>query len=183
MRLEAEVKELNWKKRNTVLASSNLAAIEPANTSNLFDGGQSLGSLSENHVEIPVYGRELVIDPNAREASIATARSAAEMRPELMFDFTYSGENGRDGLARIRRYGYLTDFRYHCGDEDVYIDAAFKRVNYVPADGNSLHGNILTLGGQDKFFDDRLHLYGIFNIEEYPDRLKTRPTGEIGAAL
>jgi tetratricopeptide (TPR) repeat protein len=179
-RLEAQVKDSDWKHRESAGVATELLGLEPANTSVAFDLGQAYSNLRMTHKAMDTYGQELQVDPHEREAAEALERAGLELAPQALLGFDFFNQSGRQGLAAITRFRYSSAVRVPLGDEDEYVSAGFSRVDYVPhADGGPLEGNILSGGWQTKCWD-RFYTYGLVNVEEYRDRLSPRPTFDAG---
>jgi tetratricopeptide (TPR) repeat protein len=180
-RLEGALKDNSWRHYAEIPIAHKLIDLEPSNTSALFDLGQDFGALKQNHNEMQLYSQDLEIDPTEYEAGTALQRSGLELRPQATAGVDFFQERGRDGLADIQRTFYRSQFRYPFGDEDQYVSLGFTRANLVPKEGGPLAGNILSAGFQDKFScDDRLTVFGLYNLEMFRDRLRDRVTFDMG---
>jgi hypothetical protein len=153
-----------------------LLALEPSNTSALFDLGQAYGSVKQTRHALAPFGEAVHIDPGEREAAIALGRAGAEMSPQLRLGFDFFNQVGRDGLARITRTHYLSIARLPYGDEDEYVDLGFVRASLAPPNGRTVEGNNLVGGFQAKSCDERLFVFGQGNLEAYRDQFSDRVT-------
>jgi tetratricopeptide (TPR) repeat protein len=179
-RLEAQVKDTTWRPRAVIPVATKLLVLEPSNTSVLFDLGQAFGSVRETSRALEPFGEMLRIDPNEREAAVASERASEEMRPQLRLAFDFFDQNGRDGLARIDRTRYLSIVRLPYGDEDQYFDLGFGRTSLTPHDDHTLDGNSLIFGFQAKTCNDHLYIFGQGDVQQFPDRISDRVTFDTG---
>jgi tetratricopeptide (TPR) repeat protein len=178
--LEGEVKDRYWQPYSIIPVARKLLALEPSNTSALFDLGQDYGSVRQTRHALEPFGEMLNIDPGEREAAAALTRAGLEMRPGLRLSFDFFGQVGRDGLARIQRTRYTSVVRLPYGDEDEYVDLGFARIQLSPHNDRPLEGNALIAGFQAKECDERLFVFGQANLEAYRDRLGDRVTFDSG---
>ncbi len=179
-KVEAEEKAKDWLHFTDIKIAKDLLTLEPSNTSVLFDLGQQYSILQQTHNAIATYSQDLQVSPREREAAIAVERASLEMSPQLWINGNAFAGKGFNNLVNITRLRAGGDFRWPYGDENEYVGLGFSRVDYIPGGPyRNLEGNILTALYQGKCFD-RLFFGGVGNIENYPDRLKTRPTGDIG---
>jgi tetratricopeptide (TPR) repeat protein len=181
-RLEGEVKDNLWRNYAVMPISRSLIALEPSNTSALFDLGQDFGALRQTYNAMQLYGQGLAIDPSEYEAATALQRASLETRPQATTGVDFFQDRGRDGLAHIQRTFYRSQFRWPFGDEDQFVSLGFTRANLVAKEGGSLAGNILSAGFMDKFCcDDRLSVFGQANLEMFREDLSNRVTFDTGA--
>ena len=179
--LEGEVKDDFWRHYEATPIAKSLVALEPSNTSALFDLGQEFSCLRLTHAAIEQYAQDVTIDPNEYEAMTALGRAGLELRPRAIAGVDFFGEKGFDGLAHIQRTYYRSQVQLPFGDEDEFFSFGFTRGNLVPADDRPLEANILSAGWQEKFCcDGRLLLYGQGNLELYPNRFHDRVTFDAG---
>jgi tetratricopeptide (TPR) repeat protein len=179
--LEGEAKsKKDFRNYEAVPVYQSLIAIEPGNTEALFDLGQVYGALKQNHNELPTYGQLLKVDPLHRDGMVATERSDLELMPQVRPYLDYFRQSGRDGLAHISRTFYGGTVRYPFGDENEFVSLGFSRALLVPPGAPPLPGNLFSLGGSKKFCDCRLLLDGVVNFEDFRNRLRDKPTFNVG---
>jgi tetratricopeptide (TPR) repeat protein len=178
-RLEAEAKDKDWRHREVIPVLTSLLSLEPANTAAAYDLGQTYSNLCQTHHAIDTYAQEVQIDVHEREAALSLERATLELAPQGIGVFDFFNESGRQGLADITRVRLGSEVRIPYGDEDEYFSFGFSRVEYLPRHDSALEGNILSGGFQAKACD-RFYAFGLFNLEDYPDRLKPRLTFDTG---
>jgi tetratricopeptide (TPR) repeat protein len=180
--LEGEAKSLKgWRNYAAVPVYKSLIDVEPDNEEALFDLGQVYGDLRQTRNALPVFGEVLAVEPQHREAQIASERAGLELQPWLHPDVVYFRQRGFNGTAQIDRLAYGGALGVPFGDENEWLGLAFHRVRYAPPDDRPLDGNIVSAHAQVKCCDERLLLYGQLNGEFFPDRLHNRPTYDAGA--
>jgi tetratricopeptide (TPR) repeat protein len=180
-RLEAEAKsKKDVRNYEAIGVYKALLALEPDNEEAGFDLGQVYGALRQTRNELAAYAELLRADPIHRDALIAQERAGLELDPQFHLNTLYFRERGRDGLATVTRERLEGTVVLPYGDENEYVQLGYARVRYLPVGAEPLDGNILILRGQNKPCE-RLLLFGQVNFEDYPNRLKDRPTGEAGA--
>jgi predicted Zn-dependent protease len=178
-RLEAEVKDKDWRRRAAIPVATDLLRLEPANTAVAFDLGQDYSTLRQTRRAMDTYSAEMQCDPHEREAGEALERAGLELAPQASATFDFFNQNGRQGLAAITRLRYGSEVRLPTGDEDEYVSTGFSRATYVPDAGGALEGNILSAGFCTRVCDG-LHAYGLGNVEDYADRFSPRVTFDTG---
>jgi predicted Zn-dependent protease len=178
-RLEAQVKDADWRPRAMVPPAKELLQHEPTNTSVLFDLAQGYGNLHLTRPAMDAFAAGLVVDPHERESALGLERAGLELAPQGDLGFDMFHQFGRQFLAAITRLRYGAAVVVPCGEEDEYVSAGFSRVDYIPRDDSPLHGNILSGGFQVKP-SDRCYLFGLANLEDYPDRFSPRVTFDTG---
>jgi len=154
---------------------------EPTNTETLFDQGQVLGALKLTRAELALYSQTLAVDPSHRESMVASERASAELAPQIRSSYNYFRQRGRDGLASIDRHRAQLGVVLPYGDENEYIELGYMRLNYKPLDDQSLDGNSPYFRYSAKFLENRVVAYGQVAVEQYEDRIRTRPTFDVGA--
>ncbi len=178
--LEGEAKaKKDLRNYEAVPAYKALLAVEPGNEEALFDLGQVYGALKQTHNELGEYATLLKEDPVHRESLIASERAGLELDPQLAPRADFFSQRGRDGLARIDRFRFTGAVVLPYGDEDEFVELGFARVRYKPPDDRALDGNIPFVVVQGRPCDPLL-LDARLNFEDYPDRLKDRPTFRAG---
>jgi tetratricopeptide (TPR) repeat protein len=178
-RLEAQVKDSDWRPRAMIPVAKDLLHLEPTNTSVLFDLTQGYGNLRLTQPAIDTFAASLAVDPHEREAGIGLERASLELAPQGIFGFDMFHQFGRHFLAAITRLRYGTTVVVPCGEEDEYVSAGFSRVDYIPRNDSPLQGNILSGGFQVKP-SDCCYVFGLANLEDYPDRFSPRVTFDTG---
>lgn len=180
--MEDRATEYNGIRNLTAIPLYNeLLAYEPANSGAFFDLGQIYSGRRDTDMAIQTYSQLLAVDPQFREAIIATERAKAEDSPTYTGSLLYEDENGRDGLATMKRFRFNNLFTIPIGDENEFVGVGYSRVAYTPADDRTLNGNIPSLVYQKKFpWYDPILFRAVVNLEQYPDRLNTRPTYDAG---
>ena len=159
----------------------DLLDYEPANAGAYFDLGQIYSGRQDTDQALKTYSQLLAVDPQFREAVIASERARAEASPTYTGRIRYEDESGRDGLATMNRFRFSNLFTVPLGDENEFAGIGYSRVAYSPADDTTLDGNILTAVYQQKFpWYDPLLFRGVLNLEQYPDRVSTKPTFDAG---
>ncbi|MGL6095310.1 MAG: tetratricopeptide repeat protein [Fimbriiglobus sp.] len=181
--LEARAKDFKGlRDLSAIPAYKELITAEPDNADALFDLGQIYSARQMTRPAIQTYSDLLAVDPQSREGMIATDRAALEASPTIRTFFRAEHENGRNGLANMDRLFAGMLFTTPLGDENEYLGVGYTRVRYSPtADGGPLSGNMPTLVVQKRvpIYDQTL-FRGVFNVEQFPDRLNTRPTFDTG---
>ncbi|MGE3804770.1 MAG: tetratricopeptide repeat protein, partial [Gemmataceae bacterium] len=178
--LEAEAKHLKgWRNYSAIPVYKNLAAVQPANTEALFDLGQTFGNLKQTNAAIQAFQEALTVQPLHRDSSVSLDRAVMETRPRFFAGADYFDQSGRGGLAQIERLHYGGQFYYVLGDENEWATIGYRRALLVPTDDTDLDGNIITFGCQKKC-DPQCLLSAVFNIEQYENRVETRPTYDAG---
>jgi hypothetical protein len=163
-----------------VPAYGHLIAVEPDNAEARFDLGQVFGTLKLNRRELDQYGHLLALDPTHRDGAVAAERSGLEISPQLRAGTWWFDQSGRDGLASVNRQRETVHAVYPFGDEADFVGVGYSRVQYTPTDDTSLNGNIGSLLFS-KRYDERGVLFGQLNYEQYEDRIRDKPTFELGA--
>jgi tetratricopeptide (TPR) repeat protein len=179
--LEADAKsKKDVRNYEAVPVYKSLLAVEPDNEEALFDLGQVYGALGQTHNEICAYGDLLKAYPVHRDGLIADERANLDLDPQLLVQATFFGQHGRDGLAQIDRLRLATSVVLPWGDEDEFLQLGFARARYKPSGDEPLDGNIPFVRVQEKPCEQLL-LFAQLNYEQYPNRLRDRPTFEAGA--
>jgi tetratricopeptide (TPR) repeat protein len=179
-RLEAEAKsKKDLRNYAAIPVYKSLLEIEPGNEEALFDLGQVFGALRQTHNELGEYGELLKANPVHRDGLIATERAGFELDPALRLGLTGFSQRGRDGLARIDRFRADAEAVLPWGDENEFLELGFARVRYEPPGAPALDGNIPFVRVQEKPCEPWL-LFGQLNYEDYPNRIRPRPTFEAG---
>lgn len=154
---------------------------EPANAGAMFSLGQIYSGRKDTDAALATYSRLLAVDPQFREASVATDRAKAEASPTYTGTLSYEDEFGRNQLVNMRRFRFSNLFTVPIGDENEYVGLGYSRVEYSPGGARTLSGNIPTFVYQQKLpYYEPLLFRSVLNIEQYPDRLSTRPTFDTG---
>jgi tetratricopeptide (TPR) repeat protein len=178
--LEKEAKcDKDWRNLSAVPLYNDLVHKEPNNTDALFDLGQVYGEMKQTHAALESFAQVLAIDPLQREAAIAQERATFELNPRLNVPFGYFNQTGRDGLANIGRLTLGSVITCPYGDENDTVTFGYTRARYIPPGFPDLDGNWLTLGASKQLDPTRV-VYGVANIEQYADRVSTRPTFDLG---
>lgn len=181
IRLESDAKsKKDWRNFTAVPIYEELTHKEADNVDAIFDLGQVFGELKQTHHALDEFSQVLAIDPEHREASIALERASLELNPRLTGLLNYFNQSGRQGLANVARLNYGPLFTCPYGEEDETITVGYSRTRFMPAGYLPLDGNWLTLGASKRCGDTVL-LYGLTNVEQYANRIDTRPTFDIGA--
>ncbi len=179
--LEAEAKSLrDWRNFTAKPIYEKLVAAEPDSVEGFFDLGQVDGQLRQTHNAINAFSQILQIDPLNREAAIALERAELALNPSVSILANAFNQTGRQGEANDSRYRAGALFNYPIGEEDESVGLGYARLDYRLPGFPSLQGDAYTLN-ISKRVDDHLLLYELGNIEDYQNRISTRPTYEIGA--
>jgi tetratricopeptide (TPR) repeat protein len=178
-RLEAEAKDKDWRHREVIPVQTALLNMEPSNLAVAFDLGQSYSNLCQTQHALDTYSKEMQADVHEREAAVSLERAGLELAPQGIGVFDFFNQNGRQGLADITRLRLTSEVRVPCRDEDEYLGLGFSRVDYIPRHDSALEGNILSGAFQVKPCD-RFYVFGLANLEDYPDRLQPRVTFDTG---
>ena len=183
-----------------------LIAYEPDNTEAMFDVGQIYSTRLMTKSALNQYSELLAADPGHREAAIASDRHLADDSPTYRFQTSFEKEFGFNGLNNISRLRIGNFFTVPIGDENEYVGFGYTRIElYPPAgtpdqfgvvfnqfgqpftqffpaqQGGNLGGNIPTFLYQQRFASyDQLLFKSVINVEQYENRVRTRPTGEVG---
>jgi tetratricopeptide (TPR) repeat protein len=181
IRLEAAAKcARDWRNFTAKPLYEKLVTVDPNSVEGFFDLGQVDGQLKQTHNALIAFSQALQIDPLDREAGIALQRASLALNPNVTLLGNVFNQNGRQGEANVTRYrgGALVNFPI--GEEDEVIGVGYQRLFDSLPGFHSLGGDMFTLNAS-KRVDDHLLLYELGNIENYADRISTRPTYEIGA--
>lgn len=180
--LERDAKELKDLRNYQAIPVYQAAiANEPTNTEARQDLGQIYGSLMMTNKAIQEYSGVLEVDPTNRDAAACLERANANLAPRWDNTYSFFWQNGRNGLESIERQLWTSSVTLPFGDEDEYFQAGYSRARYRPFNGDpALDGNIAFFRGQDKFWSNHLLLYGQVNVEDFEDRIHTRPTFDAG---
>lgn len=180
--LSEEAYDKNGKRSyQAIPAFQTLLASFPDQPQNFFALGQNFANIAQTRKELEYYSKTLDIDPQHREAMVASARAAAEISPQFHAGFNYFYQDGRNGLANMASERYLTAVQLPLGDENEYLRFGYARLAYLPFDDRVLKGNMPFLRVQKQWgHDDRNLFFGQLNIEQYENRVNTRPTFEVG---
>jgi tetratricopeptide (TPR) repeat protein len=154
---------------------------EPGNTDALFDLGQVYTTLQKTQEADRIYSELLAADPLSREGLISLTRNQAEMAPTYQSSFVYENESGRNGLANMDRFRLNQLITLPLGDKNELVGIGYSRVSYQPLNAADLNGNIVSVLFQKNLPGyDQLLFRSLINFEQYEDRFKNRPTGEVG---
>jgi hypothetical protein len=183
--LERDAKELkNYRDYEAMPAYDAANAYEPTNTETLFDEGQVFANRNWTQKAIEKYSQVLEVDPTNRDAMVTSERAQADMGPKGDFNENFFYQRGRNGLANIDRNKVTFAGRVPLGDENEFLQIGYTWARYTPtgnsSDNSTLDGNIPYFRVQKRFMDDRLLYYGQLNIEEYANRISTKPTFDTG---
>jgi tetratricopeptide (TPR) repeat protein len=180
LRLEADAKHLrDWRNFSAKPLYEKLVAAEPDSVEGYFDLGQVDGQLRQTHNAIGAFSQVLQIDPLHREAAIALERASLALDPSVSFLANVFNQTGRQGEANASRYRGGALFNCPIGEEDEVIGLGYARLFYHLPGFPSLAGDAFTLNAS-KRIDDHLILYALTNVEDYQNRISTRPTYELG---
>lgn len=178
--LERDAKELkDYKYFSAVDAFARSNDFEADNVETTFDQGQAHAVLKETHDSIRMYAHTLDIEPSNHGALVGIDRATAEISPQLWLRPEFFTQRGRDGLANIDRKILRGWARLPFGEEDEYVDFGYAAAFYKPQDDTLLTGNIPFTRVQKRLSRDWLY-YGQLNVEQYPNRISTRPTFDTG---
>jgi tetratricopeptide (TPR) repeat protein len=178
---EEKAKELkDYRPYEAIPAYQAINLYEPTNTETLFDAGQNYARLKMTKRALEMYSATLAVDPTHREAAVATERANANLAPRFDSGYNYFYQRGRNGLANIDRNRWWLAGAVSLGDEDEYFQAGYAYNLLDPTDDRTLSGNMPFIRAQKRFLDHRLLAFGQLNVEEYPNRVDTRPTFEAG---
>jgi tetratricopeptide (TPR) repeat protein len=179
--LEAEAKHLrDWRNFTARPLYEKLIAAQPDSVEGFFDLGQVDGQLRQTHNAISAFSEVLQMDELNRESAIALGRAGLALNPNVDALVNVYNQNGRQGEANATRYRAGGLFNYPIGEEDEVVGVGYSRLFYQLPGFPSLAGDMFTLNASRRV-DDHLILYGLGNIEDYENRISTRPTYEIGA--
>lgn len=131
---------------------NELLAFEPDNAGGYFDLGQIYSGRQSTQAALSTYSQLLAVDPQFREAVIASERARYEASPTYRDGLGYEYENGRNGLANMDRFRFSNLFTVPIGDENKFVGIGYSRVVYTPTDDSSLSGNIPSLVYQQNWF-------------------------------
>jgi tetratricopeptide (TPR) repeat protein len=180
IKLEADGKCVrDWRNFTAKPIFEKLVALEPDSVEGYFDLGQVDGQLRQTQNAITAFGQILQIDPLNREAAIASGRAGLALNPSGTFLASAFNQTGRQGEADCGRFRIGALVNCPMGDEDEGVGGGYSRLFYHLPGFPSLQGDMLTLNGS-KRVDDYSILYALTNIEDYENRISTRPTYEIG---
>jgi tetratricopeptide (TPR) repeat protein len=181
IKLEADAKSLrDWRNFTAKPLYEKLVAAGPDNIEGFFDLGQVDGQLRQTHNAIGAFSQVLQIDPLHREAAIALGRAGLALNPSVTILGNAFNQTGRQGEANASRFRGGALFNCPIGEEDEVIGLGYSRLfNRLPG-FPSLDGDMVTLNAS-KRVNDHLLLYALTNVEDYENRISTRPTYEIGA--
>jgi tetratricopeptide (TPR) repeat protein len=169
----------DWRNFTAKPIYQKLVTMQPDNLIAFFDLGQVDGELRQTHNAMNAFGQVLAIDPLNRESAIALERAGLELNPNVtLFEHAFT-QFGRNGLTNDTRFRTGALFNYPIGDENEMLGIGYTNLFYNLPGFASLPGNALVLNAA-KRADDRLLFYGLVNIEEYANRISTRPTYDIG---
>jgi tetratricopeptide (TPR) repeat protein len=181
IRLEADAKSLrDWRNFTAKSLYQKLVAAQPDNIEGFFDLGQVDGQLRQTHNALNAFSQVLQIDPLNREAGIAVERAGLELNPNVTPLVSVFNQTGRQGEANCSRYRFGGLINYPFGEEDEVVGLGYSRLSYRLPGFPSLVGDAITLNAS-KRVDDHLLLYLLGNVEDYANRISTRPTYELGA--
>jgi tetratricopeptide (TPR) repeat protein len=177
----------------------NVLANQPDNTTAMFDLAQVYGSLNQTrpsfnqNTQLPISSpgdpapsgltraaiaqtsQLLTVDPFNRDAAVFQEWAQMTLQPRFRPQLDLFTQNGRNGLARIEVDGYSGQAIYPFGDEGDYIGLGYARTALIPHGYVPLTGNIPSLLYGEQF-TDRLRLIAQLNVEQYDNRISTRPT-------
>jgi tetratricopeptide (TPR) repeat protein len=186
----------NYKARDAYL---RLLANQPDNTTAMFDLAQVYGSINQTRPffsvlsQLPVAAptdpapsgltraaisqtsQLLQVDPYNRDAAVFQDWAQMALQPRLRPQVDLFSQNGRNGLSRIEIDGYSAQAIVPFGDEGDYIGIGYSNVALIPHNYAPLLGYIpsLLFGKQ---LTDRLRFISQTNIEQYQNRISTKPT-------
>jgi len=120
----------------------------------------------------------LWVDPYNRNAAVFQDWAQMALQPRFRPQVDLFSQNGRNGLARMEIDNYSEQAIYPFGDEGDYIGLGYSRIALIPHGYVPLTGNIpsLLFGYQ---LTDRLRFISQLNVEEYENRISTRPTYDL----
>jgi tetratricopeptide (TPR) repeat protein len=179
-----------------------LLADQPDNTTAMFDLAQVYASINQTrplfnqnsqlpvafsgepapsgltHAAIDEASELLWVDPYNRDAAVFREGAQMALQPRLRPQLDLFTQNGRNGLARIEIDSYSGQAIYPFGDEGDYVGLGYSRIALIPHNYVPLTGNVpsLLFGYQ---FTDRLRLTSQLNVEQYENRISTRPTYDL----
>jgi hypothetical protein len=185
-----------------VRAYLNVLANQPDNTTAKFDLAQVYGSINQTrpffnqNTQLPISfpgdpapsgltraaisetSQLLWVDPYNRNAAVFRDWAQMTLQPRVRPQVDLFTQNGRNGLARIEIDNYSGQAICPFGDEGDYIGLGYSRIALIPHGYTPLTGNIpsLLFGYQ---LTDRLRFISQLNVEEYENRISTRPTYDL----
>jgi tetratricopeptide (TPR) repeat protein len=180
LKLEAEGKHLrDWRNFGAKSVYEKLVAAQPDSVEGFFDLAQVEGELRQTHNAINAFSQVLQIDPLHREAAIGVERAGLALNPSVTILANAFNQSGRQGEANDSRYRAGLLFNCPFGEEDESIGLGYSRLFYKLPGFPSLGGDMFTINAS-KRLDDHVLVYELGNIENYQNRIGTRPTYEVG---
>lgn len=177
---EKEAKGLRgWRTMASAPVFRSLTMQEPSNGDGFFELGQGLSLLDSTQDSLCAYDDLLNLDACNREAMIAYRRGLLELRPRTSTSYDYFEQFGRQDLTSVRRSLVTENVYIPYGDEDEYWTLGYSRAIYDPVLAPLLTGNHFRTGVNGKF-DMTWRYWGLMTIEQYQDRISTRPTYNAG---
>ncbi len=182
--MESLAKSLkDWRAEQAIGAYHALIDVEPANQSAYFDLAQSYSKLKYTSDAIATYEKLLAINPCHREASIAHNTMNWRLHPHVHSAYDVFDQTGREGLTDITRSTWSMMAMQPFGNENDLVGIGYSGVLMTPKDGSpNLGGNVLNLRYRNEYLN-RLLIRADLNVEEYDDRVSTRPTGDLVLGL
>ena len=139
-----------WKPLSQINALEGLFALEPTNTSSLFQIGQAYSHLNRTQDAICAYERVLCINPCHQEAKISIARARLEMCPQVHVHSRILHQRGRDDLTAMDAgFGGITA-QWPLGDEDEFVQLGYEKSRHDPPFGRPLDGDTVSVRVQHK---------------------------------
>lgn len=177
---EKEAKGLrSWRTMASIPVFRSLTMQEPSNGDGFFELGQGLSILEGTQESLCAYDDLLNLDACNREAMIAYRRGLLEMRPRTSTSYDYFEQFGRRDLTSVRRSLITENVYIPYGDEDEFWTVGYSRAIYDPVLAPLLTGNHFR-GGVNGKFDMTWRYWGLMTIEQYQNRIHTRPTYNAG---
>jgi len=145
--IERQAKSLkDWRPAKAIHKYKELVAVEPSNENAYFDLGQQYSARKRTHAALGAYSELLCVDPCNHAANIAIKGTRRKLEPRGTFDFTYFQQDGRNGLANIKRLGFEWGAEIPLGDEDEFLRLDYQHMIYEGDNSQAVLGS--AFGGE-----------------------------------
>ncbi|MEC9093407.1 MAG: tetratricopeptide repeat protein, partial [Planctomycetota bacterium] len=176
--LERQAKYMkDWRPTDSIGHYETLVQTEPGNLDAFFDLGQQYALKHRTTRAMDVYDRMLQIDPcnpDAQNAQIGLARS---LQPLVEFNFVSIDQEGRVGLAEIKKLSFDWSYTVPLGDENEHYGFRYSHLVLDPDDDETLLGNAVGAFIQGRFWDSCSYYFGELDVEIYDGATRDHPNG------
>lgn len=180
--LEKQAKYLkDWRPTQAIDNYESLVMTEPGNLDAYFDLGQQYALKNRTLEAMDVYDRMLCVDPCNCDAITAKLGLGRSVQPNAEFNFIYFDQEGRVGLAEIKRLSFDWSYTIQTGNEDEFYKFHYSHLILDPDDDATLLGNVFGASIRNRIWNSNAYYYGDLDVEIYDNgRLSNRPVFDVG---